>query len=116
MCTRAPDSSIAAAEEPGGVALDFLVAENPPLTFYAQISNTGSKQTDRVRERFGLIHTQLTNNDDVLALDFVTAGFDDEVEGEDEDRSLLRKDDLDRFIFHLGRHPGRRVDVSIAAA
>lgn len=75
---RSVDVSVAAALEPGGVALDYIITENRPLVLYAQISNTGTKQTDRVRERFGLLHTQFTDNDDILSFDFITAGFDDD--------------------------------------
>ena len=75
---RRVDVSIAAALEPGGVALDYLITENRPLVTYFQISNTGTRQTDRVRERIGFIHSQLTNNDDILSFDYITAGFDDD--------------------------------------
>lgn len=74
---RRVDVAVAAAQEPGGVALDFLVSENRPWSIYAQISNTGTEQTNEWRERFGFIHNQLTGNDDILSLDFITAGFDD---------------------------------------
>ena len=36
------------------------------------------------------------------------------VEGEEPQRDLLRKDALDRYLFHLSRHTGRRVDASVA--
>lgn len=75
---RRVDVSIAAALEPGGVALDYLITENRPLVTYFQISNTGTRQTDRVRERLGFIHSQLTNNDDILSFDYITSGFDDD--------------------------------------
>jgi len=75
---RRIDVAVAAALEPGAVALDYLVTENRPLVLYFQISNTGTKQTDYVRERFGLMHTQVTNSDDILSLDYITAGFDDD--------------------------------------
>jgi hemolysin activation/secretion protein len=74
---RRVDASVAAAEEPGGVALDYQLTENPPFIPYAQISNTGTPATDRLRERFGFVHSQLTNNDDILAFDYVTAWFDE---------------------------------------
>lgn len=68
-------SADGAAERPG-VVVDYLVAENKPLLLYAQISNTGTEQTDRLRQRFGLMHNQLTGNDDVLSLDYITASFE----------------------------------------
>ncbi|MBL9105011.1 MAG: hypothetical protein JNL82_28960, partial [Myxococcales bacterium] len=42
---------------------------------YAQISNSGTRETDEIRERFGVINNQLTGNDDILVIDFITAGF-----------------------------------------
>jgi hypothetical protein len=58
------------------VTLDYLVAENKPWTAYAELSNTGTKQTNEWRERFGFVHNQLTRSDDILRLDYATAGFD----------------------------------------
>jgi hypothetical protein len=43
---------------------------------YAQGSNTGTKQTSRWRERFGFVDNQLTGNDDILQMDYSTAGFE----------------------------------------
>jgi hypothetical protein len=73
---RRVDVAISPAEELGGVVLDYLVTENKPWTVYAQVSNTGTEHTDKIRERFGFFHTQLTDHDDVLNIDYVTAGFD----------------------------------------
>ncbi len=73
---RRVDATIAAAEEIGGIALDYMVTENRPLVIYAQVSNTGTASTDYWRERFGLFHTQVTNNDDIFGLDYSTAKFD----------------------------------------
>ena len=74
---RRVDASVAAALEPGGVALDYQVTENRPLVMYAQISNTGTKSTDYWRQRFGFFHSQLTNNDDILSFDYITSWFDE---------------------------------------
>jgi len=54
-----------------------MVTENRPLVLYAQTSNTGTPATDYWRERFGLLHTQLTGNDDVLSVEYTTAQFSD---------------------------------------
>ena len=67
----------AASDEPGAVILDYLVTEAKPWAVYSQISNTGTKDTNEWRERFGFVHNQLTNRDDILSLDYVTAGFSD---------------------------------------
>ncbi|MFN0132042.1 MAG: ShlB/FhaC/HecB family hemolysin secretion/activation protein [Phycisphaerales bacterium] len=73
---RRVDASVSSTETPGEVTLDYIVTENKPWTIYAQISNTGTRQTNPWRERFGFVHNQLTGRDDVLALDFVTSSFD----------------------------------------
>ncbi len=72
---RRVDVAVAPGEQPGTAVLDYLVRENNPFTIYFQGSNTGTKQTNEWRERIGIIHTQLTGNDDQLAIDYVTGGF-----------------------------------------
>ncbi len=37
-------------------------------------------------------------------------------EGDEPRRDILKKDQLDDFLFRLSRHPGRRVDASLAPA
>lgn len=74
---RRVDVALAAAQEPGGVALDYLVSESKPWTVYAQVSNTGTEQTSEWRERVGFVHNNLTNHDDIFSFDFVTAAFDE---------------------------------------
>ncbi len=73
---RRVDLAIAAAAEPDKLALDFLVNENKPWLIYFQVSNTGTETTNEWRERFGFQHNQLTGSDDILSIDYVTAGFD----------------------------------------
>jgi hemolysin activation/secretion protein len=65
----------ASAEKPGAVVLDYLITEAKPWSVYAQLSNTGTKQTNEWRERFGFVENQLTNHDDILSLDYTTASF-----------------------------------------
>lgn len=72
---RRVDVAVSTAENPGDVTLDYMVRENKPWFVYAQIANNGTRETEEVRERFGFINNQLTGNDDILAIDFVTAGF-----------------------------------------
>lgn len=60
-----------------GVSLDLLINESKPLFVYGQMSNTGTAQTDRLRYRFGLVHSQLSGNDDTLSLEFGTPDFSD---------------------------------------
>ncbi|HBS29223.1 MAG TPA: hypothetical protein DEB06_07175 [Phycisphaerales bacterium] len=63
--------------EAGAVSLDYLVTENRPWLLYGQVSNTGTEATDDWRERFGFVHNQLTNNDDIFSIDYLTGNFDD---------------------------------------
>ena len=76
---RRVDVAISALDEQRAneILLDYLVSENKPWTAYAQVSNTGTSSTEIWRERFGFSHSQLTGNDDVLRLDFITAAFED---------------------------------------
>jgi len=77
---RRADAAISAAAEAGAspfdVDLNYTIAQSKPWNVYANISNTGTRQTNDWRERFGFSHTNLTGNDDVLQLDLVTASFD----------------------------------------
>jgi len=72
---RKVDVALSGAEEPGEVVLDFLVTETKGFLGYMQLSNTGTKNTNEWRERFGITHNQVTGNDDIMTLDYITAGF-----------------------------------------
>lgn len=74
---RHVDVALGVGEDVGTVALDYMVAENRPWMVYGQVSNTGTRQTNEWRERFGFINNQLTGNDDILTVDYITAGFQD---------------------------------------
>jgi len=73
---RRADVSIAPSTEQGAVVLDYLISEPKQWSAYASISNTGTRSTNEWQERFGFVHRQLTGRDDVLQLDYITAGFD----------------------------------------
>jgi hemolysin activation/secretion protein len=73
---RRVDLGIAAADEANALVLDYYINENKPWLVYGQISNTGTEQTSEWRERLGFVNNQLTNHDDILSIDFVTADFD----------------------------------------
>jgi hemolysin activation/secretion protein len=73
---RRVDVAVGAGEEPGTAVVDYLVQQERPWMLYFQLSNTGTKSTQQWRERLGFVHNQLTNNDDILSLDYITAGFD----------------------------------------
>lgn len=74
---RRVDAALSPGEKEGEVAVEYLVNEVSPWTIYAGISNTGSESTGALRERFGVSHSQLTNNDDRLSIDYTTANFED---------------------------------------
>lgn len=74
---RRVDVAVSQGDVPGGIVLDYLVSETKPWTIYAQASNTGTRQTNEWRERFGYVNNQLTGHDDTLSLDYITAGFSD---------------------------------------
>ncbi len=64
------------AKDPSGVALQYQISEAArPYTLYAQLANIGTKTTGDWRERFGFVHNNLTNADDVFRFDYLTAGF-----------------------------------------
>lgn len=71
---RRLDASISPSADPYGLALDFHVTENKPWTVYGNVANTGTKQTNRWRYRLGAFINQLTNMDDVLSVEWITAG------------------------------------------
>lgn len=75
---RRADTAVSApGDEPGAVTLDYLITENKPWLVFAQVSNTGSASTSRLRENFGFIHNDLSNNDDILSINYQTANFED---------------------------------------
>ncbi|MBL9031638.1 MAG: hypothetical protein JNM80_08010 [Phycisphaerae bacterium] len=73
---RRVEAAISGTGNPGEAELDFQIIEVKPWLVYAQVSNTGTAQTSMWREKFGFIHNQLTNRDDVLSLVYATADFD----------------------------------------
>jgi hemolysin activation/secretion protein len=73
---RTVESAVSSSGRPGELTLDYLVSEDKPWLVYAQIANTGTEATGLWRERFGFIDQQLTSRDDILSLDYITAGFD----------------------------------------
>ncbi len=67
-----PDKS---SSTPDAVDLDYLVHESKPWHVYFQLSNTGTEQTNPWRETFGLVDNQLLGFNDILNLQYTTAGF-----------------------------------------
>jgi hemolysin activation/secretion protein len=68
---------VPSSDKAGQVELQYQVAEVKPWSIYAQVANIGTKTTGEWRERIGFAHTQVTNSDDILRLDFLTAEFGD---------------------------------------
>lgn len=74
---RRVDAAISAGQTTGDVTLDYLVSESKPWFAYFQLSNTGTDSTHILRERFGFVHNQLTNSDDIFSISFLTGNFED---------------------------------------
>ena len=75
--SRRVDLALSAGEQPGAMVLDYLVTESKPWYAYVQVSDTGTRYTDRWRQRVGFVHNQVTGNDDVLSFDYVTSAMDE---------------------------------------
>ncbi|MFH2001807.1 MAG: ShlB/FhaC/HecB family hemolysin secretion/activation protein [Planctomycetota bacterium] len=73
---RRIDVAIAPGETLNRIQLDYLVTEKKPWLAYLQGSNTGTTNTKDWRWRFGFVHNQLLNRDDILSLDYITTDFD----------------------------------------
>ncbi|MGH0037702.1 MAG: hypothetical protein ACQGVK_21945 [Myxococcota bacterium] len=73
---RHVEAALAPAED-GGVSLDYRITESRPWYVYAQTTDSGTDQTNPWQTRMGAIHQQLTNHDDILAVEYLNAGFDD---------------------------------------
>lgn len=66
---RRVDAAISAGASAGEVTLDYLVSETRPWFAYAQLSDSGTDETDDLRAHLGFSYYQLTNHDDTLLLD-----------------------------------------------
>lgn len=74
---RRVDLALSPTGNPGQVNVDYLVTEAKDWFVYGQVSNTGSESTDEWVWRFGAQHHQVSGNDDILRIDYITAGFDE---------------------------------------
>jgi hypothetical protein len=68
------EAALAASDDGDGITLDYRVYEPRPWTAYAQVTNTGTERTEPWQTRFGYIHRQLTNHDDILSIEYLNAG------------------------------------------
>lgn len=74
---RRVDISLAPSGDPGEVVLDYLVTEAKDWAVYYQATNTGTESTSDWVHRLGFLNNQLVGRDDILQLDYITAGFDE---------------------------------------
>ena len=72
---RRVEAAVSSTSDPGSVVLDYLVNEKRAWFAYGQVSNTGTDATSPWRERLGFTYNQLTDFDDVLALDYITSSI-----------------------------------------
>ena len=61
----------------GGAYLTYRIAEEKPWSLWFQYGNTGTKSEGYQRYRAGFMHSQLTGNDDILSLQYVTSSSSD---------------------------------------
>jgi hypothetical protein len=73
---RRVEAALAPSTDGEGIALDYRVVESKPWYAYYQASNTGTEQTAEWQHRFGVVHRQLTNHDDIFTLEYLNAGLD----------------------------------------
>lgn len=74
---RRVDAELRPARTPGGVVVDYYVAETKPWWAYSQLDDTGTEQTTELRQRFGAVHSNLTGRDDLLQFDYITGNFNE---------------------------------------
>lgn len=78
--TPASDTATRTAEGDDGVkgtiGLDYLVRENKPWSVFVQGSNTGTGSTGEWQERFGVFHSDLLGNDEILSIEYLTTDFE----------------------------------------
>ena len=74
---RMVEAALSPGEEPGDVVLDYRVLESKPWYVYAQGTNTGTNRTNPWQTRFGFNHSQVSNRDDNLSIEYLNAGLAD---------------------------------------
>ena len=74
---RMVEAALSPGEEPGDVVLDYRVLESKPWYAYAQATNTGTSRTTPWQTRFGFNHSQVSNRDDNLSVEYLNAGLED---------------------------------------
>ena len=74
---RQVDVALSPGLTTGSAALYYNITESKPWSVFYQLSNTGTENTDEYRHRIGFLHNQLFGFDDILQIDYITAGFDE---------------------------------------
>lgn len=74
---RMVEAALSPGEKPGDVVLDYRVLEAKPWYVFGQTTNTGTARTNPWQSRLGFAHSQISNRDDTLSIDYLNAGFDD---------------------------------------
>ena len=74
---RHVEATLGSSKDGDGITLDYRIFEPRPWTAYAQVSNTGTERTNLWQSRWGYIHRQLSNHDDVLSIEYTNSGFND---------------------------------------
>jgi hypothetical protein len=74
---RRVDAALAPAEDGRSVTLDFRVSESRPWFVYGQVSDTGTEETSLWQQRYGFVHRQLSDRDDILSIEYMNAGLED---------------------------------------
>ncbi len=82
------------------VTVDYLVRQTKPWFVYAELSNTGTRDTSEWREKFGFVDNQLTHHDDILSLNYSTASFGPTQEFDGSYDLPMTSDDRLRFKIY----------------
>lgn len=72
---RRVDVTLVPTERPGEMGLEYVVAEMKEPVFFAEMSNTGTKQSSPWRQQFGVMHYNLTRADDIFYANYSTDWF-----------------------------------------
>ena len=73
---RHVEAALSASSDNDGITLDYRIHESRPWNAYVQSSNTGTERTSPWQTRFGYVHRQVTNRDDILSIEYLNSGGD----------------------------------------
>jgi hypothetical protein len=72
---RRVEASLTSTNDPGVIALDYLVDQSRPWSVLAQVSNTGTESTGVTRTRLSFLSNEVTGRDDIFSLDYFTTNI-----------------------------------------